>query len=135
MQGCVLCSLLDPENCFENENITNLDGRPRQDITVHGQRPNYLLDGQTFEFEFESENRVYLCKSSEIYHPRYRADPLLLSANCPHQPGTKPTPNWKNWQRNTATTATTTATPAASLTETSPGNLLEFKVASFYWFW
>ena len=58
--------------------------------------------------------------------------PLLLATNCPHQPGTKPTPNWKNWQRNTATT---TATPAASLTETSPGNLLEFKVASFYWFW
>ena len=46
------CSLLDPENCFENENVTNLDGRPRQYITVHGQRPNYLLDGQTFEFEF-----------------------------------------------------------------------------------
>ena len=43
-------------------------------ITVHGQCPNYQnLDGQTFEFE--SENRVYLCKSSEIYHPRYRADP------------------------------------------------------------
>ena len=76
MQGCVLCSLLDLKNCFENEDVTNLDGRPRQYITVHGQRPNYqILDGQTFEFEFESENRVYLCKSSEIYHPRYRADP------------------------------------------------------------
>ena len=56
--------------------------------------------------------------------------PLIVLTNLAWP--TKPTLNWKNWHHNTATT---TATAAASLTGTSPGNLLEFKVASFYWFW